>query len=384
MPKNKAKVIASKTMGDADLHSMFNQMVGTEAPDPTVIAPKYEEILKEAKSIMEVLKRTFLISSHISDVLRDDFSRGFEDIEKFCENGSAELESLTLEKKAGVTSPEDIAEMSENQKKVQDVLASLQCEYDIDKLAKNYKKLKEGSEIIDAIVIARRDILKIVEESKHHHRKKQHDLHDRDTLSDSFIDNFDEDYLQVFPSISVLDFKQLWLHEHCNYEVRRRIVYALYLILKKSDKIVHHIMTPDIDVSAFAEILVGHMDGLRKVIPRCDKAFNKIKQSVDMLKDNFGGYYKDYVESGSQSILVENFILDVAEGSSADPEVTRQFRQIVDFYRKKMSEHGATKDPKVQKMFSMINENLSVLETKTGASYGRKEKKEQPDDETTK
>lgn len=362
------KAAGRNVVDDADLQSMFHQMMGAEAPDPAVITPKYEDILRESKSIIEVLKRTFVNSAHLPEDLRSDFNAGFNDIRKFCENSMAELESLTLKKKEGITDPEDIKDMSEDQKNLQKILQSLQCGYDITELHESYKKLKEGSETIDSIIIARRDILKFVNEDKLDHKKEFSDIHDKAKLSDNFINKFSGDFLQLFPSISVLDFKQLWLHELCDYELKRRIIFALYLIIKKSDLIVKHIMTPDIDIATFSDVLVGHMDGLRKAIPRCDKAFNKIKQSVGMLKDNFGGYYKDFAESGNPALLIENFVLDVAEGSTADPEITRQFRQIVEFYRTKLTAQGSIKDPKVQKMMEMISENLNILEKKTGAN----------------
>jgi len=37
---------------------------------------------------------------------------------------------------------------------------------------------------------------------------------------------------------------------------------------------------------------------------------------------------------------------------------------------------GQVKDPKIQKIFDMVGENLNILEQKTGKSYGGKTKSE--------
>jgi hypothetical protein len=79
--------------------------------------------------------------------------------------------------------------------------------------------------------------------------------------------------------------------------------------------------------------------------------------------------------SKNPGIIIENFVLDVADDSKADAETTRQFRQIINFYKDKMS--GQVKDPKIQKIFDLVGENLNILEQKTGKSYnnGKPERK---------
>ena len=87
------------------------------------------------------------------------------------------------------------------------------------------------------------------------------------------------------------------------------ISYALYEIIS----------SPDIDVDDFVKIIVSSIDTVKKHIPRCDDAFNKIIESIDILKNNFDGYYKEFVASNNPSIIMENFVLDVSKNTKATP-----------------------------------------------------------------
>lgn len=372
----KSKSVAKKTMDDPELQNMFNQMMGVSDPDPTIIAPKYESILESSKSIVGLLQKTFVDSSFIPKSIVDDFNTAFDQIKSFCISANNELDQLTLVKKEGLLAGRDMKKINSDPELMTAFLKGLDHGYTPSELGETYKKLKDCS-TIDNIVIAARDLRSHLETDKSINKKQIHDLEDKESLSDSFIKKYDGDFLQLIPSICILDFKQMWLHDDCNDLLKNRIKYTLHLFLKKAMTIVQHIMSPDIDVSKFSEILVSNIDELRKHIPRCDKAFNKIKQSVGLLSTNFSGYYKDFVTSKNPGIIVENFVLDVASDSKADRETTMQFKRIVAFYRKKMQ--GNIKDPKIQKIFDLVGENLNILEKKTGQSYKKTKSDESPD-----
>jgi len=364
---SRTKTVARKTMDDPELQNMFNQMVGASDPDPRIVAPKYEDIMSDAKAIVGIFKKTFIESAKIPTELKKDFNVGFQKIQAFVTSAETSLASMTLEKKS-MLAGKDTVPINSDPEKLMQYLQGLSHGYNNKELGETYKTLKE-SNTIDQIVVAARDLRKHLESEKKRHKKEIHDLEDKNKLSEKFVTNCGNDFLELIPSITTLDFHQLFMHELCDYPAKQLIVYAMHLFLHRAMNIVQKIMSPDIDVSAFSEKLVGSIDEIRKVLPRCDKAFNKIKKSVSMLKDNFGGYYKDFVVSKNPGIIVENFVLDVAEDSKADRETTAQFKRIVNFYRKKMQ--GRVKDPKIQKIFDMVGQNLEVLEQKTGRKYGR-------------
>jgi hypothetical protein len=370
---SRPKTVTRSAMDDPELQDLFNQMVGASDPDPSIVVPKYEAIINDAKTIIKIFNVTWIATTFVPSDIIIDFNKSFSELRDFIETGSAQLAELTLTKNDGILSGESVKDLNKNPAVWQAKLAGLDHGYDLKKLGEIYKSLKESS-IIDKIIVAVRDLRSCVESSKARHKQTIHDIEDKEKLRDAFIQSHDDDYLQIMPSIFAMDFKQMWMHPSINYDLKKRIVHSLHLILKRGNNIVRNIMSPDIDVERFSEILITNINKVRKHIPRCDKAFNKIKQSVQLLKGNFNGYYKDFVVSKNPGIIIENFVLDVAEDSKADAETTRQFRQIINFYQKKMQ--GQVKDPKIQKIFDLVGENLNILEQKTGKSYGGKSKPE--------
>ena len=52
---------------------------------------------------------------------------------------------------------------------------------------------------------------------------------------------------------------------------------------------------------------------------RCKDAFKKIKESVMMLKTNFNEYYRDFVDTSDNTIIMQHFIVDVSKSTEASP-----------------------------------------------------------------
>lgn len=378
---SRAKTITKRAMDDPELQDLFNQMVGASDPDPKIIAPKYESLWADTKAILGLFEATFCNAQNVPAAIAEEFNKVFGEVKQFVVDGTAELATYTIVRQRGILASKSMQEINANPKLLQEYLMSMDNGYDAKQLGDVYKNLKD-CKTLERIIVCVKDIRVCVEKDKTHFKKKIHDLEVRESLSKSFIESYDDDYLQLMPSICALDFKQLWLHPLMpNSMFERRVIFALHLALKRGTSIVQTIMSPDIDVERFSSILIENIDKVRKHLPRCDKAFNKIKQSVNLLKNNFGGYYKDFVTSKNPGIIVENFVLDVAEDSKADPETTRQFRRIVQFYQEKM--RGQVKDPKIQKIFDLVGENLNLLEKKTGTSHNpTKTESEKPDSDS--
>jgi hypothetical protein len=102
---------------------------------------------------------------------------------------------------------------------------------------------------------------------------------------------------------------------------------------------------------------------MKKTIPRCDKAFDIIKNSVELLEGNFKGYYRNSVEAENPSIIVESFIIDVSMSQKANASITGQFRRII-MYMKKQSANN--NDPRVKQLFKILNSQFDLMAKKTG------------------
>jgi len=140
--------------------------------------------------------------------------------------------------------------------------------------------------------------------------------------------------------------------------------------------------SPDIDIDRFVEVVMNNISEVRKQIPRCDKAFNKIIKSVHLLKNNFGKYYKDLIETKTSSIIMENFILDVAKDTAkVDPDVSRQFRIIISHYRKLAGSRA--KDPRVKAIFEKLEDQISQLNSFENLKDGVVDAEEEEEDEAS-
>lgn len=359
--------VAKKTMKDPELIEMFNQMVGTSEPDPSVVIPKYEELLTASKEVVGIL--TTLMNSPARGAIQTEFPKGDQNIMDFIENANKELTVLTLQPKENNTlSKEELGRLSDDPSLMEKFMTNITVKYDVALLGETYKTLKD-SDIVKSLIVTYRHLKEALNtEAKRRKIKKedfdeQHDLANKDDLKGTFISKSPGTVLKLF-NFADLNFKSLMLLPTMNKEKKLFVLHILHLLYSRCDKVYTLVSSPDVDVERFSHALVGNIDQIRKQIPRCDAAFDKIKESVGLLQSNFGGYYKDFITSQNPGVIVEHFVLDVADNAKgADPKVTQQFRKIVNFYKKNMS--GKIKDPRMNRIFNMVGENLNVLEERT-------------------
>ncbi len=161
-----------------------------------------------------------------------------------------------------------------------------------------------------------------------------------------------------------------------------QMMYMMLLLLNKIFTLSYNLYKtysqPDIDVDEFVNVVISNLKQVKGQIPRCDKAFRKIEESVKLLKDNFGSYYKDFMTTGSSTIIMENFVLDVAKSTNADMETTRQFREIIKYYKKIAQSH--IKNPQLKMLFEKVNENFKELDKHQNIAKSDAEEKERESD----
>jgi hypothetical protein len=122
-----------------------------------------------------------------------------------------------------------------------------------------------------------------------------------------------------------------------------------------------------VDIDKFTELLLSSIQELKKHpdLHRCNAAFKRIEQSVELLKGKFSDYYRESLASRNPDSLVTSFIVDVSNQGGADARLTREFRQIIQYMHKISQKSGKSKDPQVQKIFAMLNSNFSLMEKHT-------------------
>jgi hypothetical protein len=195
---------------------------------------------------------------------------------------------------------------------------------------------------------------------------KKHDLEDKTALSANFIVKSPGVTVKTF-AFSAINFKIAMIHDAVPAPVKAYILQMLRYFYEQGSKLVELITSPDVDIDKFSSTFVNSIEQLRKHIPRCDKAFNKLRDSVGLLKSNFGGYYKEFAasQSNSPTLILENYIRDVTKTSKADPTLITQFRRIISFCRQNMDDNKhrmGNVDPRINNIMNMMNDNLSTLE----------------------
>ena len=313
--RGRTKVI-TKTQDQDDIGEMFNQLLGDEKSlDIEIIKDKYLKLKYNVEKVYKLLlsfKKSMLLKSLKNSHNVDTYVK---DLDNFVDDCKSII-------------PDDL---------------------DDSKLLKHYLSIKDNKVINDCITICKNLI-----------RYKKY-IEDNENLDDSFIKNNKNRELIIFP-FSNFDIKFIYQFAKIDNSVKKYTLIFLNLLYNATYDIYNIVTSPDIDISKFSNVIVSSISNAKKMIPRANKAFKKIEESVDLLQNNFNGYYKDFITSRNPGIIIENFILDCGKtaGDNVDMDLARQFKSIAMFYKKKNS--GKIKDPRVSQIFELLDKNFSKLD----------------------
>jgi len=188
------------------------------------------------------------------------------------------------------------------------------------------------------------------------------------SLSDDFIKSNNTKDLQIFPFCD-FDIKYIYVYGNIDATAKKYVLIFLSMLLKSTKEIFDVITSPDVDIDKLSKVVVDVIASTKKMLPRCGKAFAKLESSMDLLKNNFTEYYKDFVSTKDQTTIITNFIADCtkeeaekADGHSGkmDVELTRQFMEITNFFRKQSA--GKIKDPAINQLLSFLDKQFKSLE----------------------
>jgi hypothetical protein len=341
--KIKSKVVQS-TINNKDVMEMFHGVLGTgEGTDLniTIVYPKYLKIVEHCGRYMRLL-----------EALRDSAVMG-----RFpAEAGHLEgYVSALREQAAAVLSAPDLAalhppgQIEQMSGQAVDYRAVTKEEYDA--FAAVYKGIKD-SNLVNTIVVTCNNLVP--------HKKS---LEDSTALKDRFLTRTAGLTFAPLPGLPAMNFKQIYISDLLTPTDKQFILMVLHKMFTISHDVYETMSSPDIDVDEFVQVIIGSLDDVKKHIPRCDEAFDKIRDSVGLLKGNFGGYYKDFVASNNPTIIMENFVLDVSKSTKSSPKVTAQFRRIISHYRKLASQQA--QHPQMRSLFAQVDKNFQELEKRS-------------------
>jgi hypothetical protein len=356
----------SKTSGglealqNSDIAGMFNKMTGRGDIDPKIALPKYEEMLDNLHAINRVLSSLARVEDKENNIqaslLRNrlpESIRSLDEILKFNKTIVETIEQCRKKEKEPFDGESDFKDKFMKEKGNKNKAATAD---DILAARKGliYKELKYSS-IADSIIMLCKQL--------HKFRK---DIGNKEKLSGSFVIKTPGPELKIFP-FSSFDLKNVWGHAHMDDNIKNYILRSIHIIYKNSHNIYKIRTSPDVDVKQFSGIIKSAIEQIRNhpEVRGCGGAFNKILSSMDMFEGNFGTYYKQYEQSQNQFIIMENFVLDVSNSTSADSKVTRQFKKIIRFFQKQTQ--GKVQDPRMQQLMNAINKSFTGLEKEMGS-----------------
>jgi len=313
----RTKVI-KQTVEQDGMSDMFNQLLGDEKSlDINIIKDKYMKLktnIERMYKLLESFKKTIYIK-----VLNTmpNIANYIKNIDGFIDDAKS-------------TFPEEIDD--------KDVI-------------RFYLNIKDHKVIKDAIHICKNLIIykKFIENNE--------------DMSDSFIRSSKNREIKIFPNCD-FDIKYIYSFSKIDESIKKYMLIFLNMLYNTTYDIYQVITSPDVDISKFSEIIVSSIAKAKKMVPRAGKAFKKIEESVELLQNNFGDYYKDFISTKNPSIIIEHFILDCSKEQSenVDLDLARQFKKIAMFYKKKSA--GKIKDPRINQIFEMLDKNFAMLNIK--------------------
>lgn len=153
----------------------------------------------------------------------------------------------------------------------------------------------------------------------------------------------------------------------CSDNTRLFFVTVMNRAFDISQKLYTELQTPDIDIDKFIEVITSSLTKLEQLpeLSRCKMAFQKLKESVALLKNNFNGYYKDFIQTKDNTIMMQHFVIDVSKSTDASPQLTAQFRTILKHFQKSAAMSENKLSPAAKKLFSTMNETIAQMDKKT-------------------
>ena len=180
-----------------------------------------------------------------------------------------------------------------------------------------------------------------------------------------FIEDYPLDIFYIFRNIK-LNFKDLYVYVGGDKDIKRNIqkyiMQTLEMLCTATKQVYQLISSPDFDVASTTKWLHRALLDLEHHIPRCTQAFNRIRNSIDMLEGNFTEYWKDYLGSQCDSTMImQSFINDIMKGEKKSLKIMWQFRQIIKFLQTKAAS-SKTNDPRVKALFDKMSEMDKIVE----------------------
>lgn len=322
----KVKVAVGSTDGITD---MFNQVLGTGAINLTIAYPRYirmRDICVDLIELFTMVADSPFMRSHL------EFADQRAALQAFCEASKLQITKLFKW---------DFSDYEWNLLLVEDGQR--------DAFAVDYEAMKKSELVKCFISMCDRLVA---------YKKNFSDLN---KLSNAFITNMAGCEWCPFP-FSNLNLKYIFGLPGVGQNTIKFFMIVLNRAYDMSYRLWNENTTPDIDIDKFVDHIMANLDIIQKrpELSRCQKAFAKIKDSVHLLKDRFNNYYRDFIDTQDNTIIMQHFILDVSKETKVDMATNAQFRTIIAYYREIARDQ--MDNPKIKMLFDTVNAQFKEIE----------------------
>ena len=328
--KKQYRVVSSGSdIDQTELLEMFQQLTGDPSKlDPEIVKDKYQRLknnIQRCNKLVLKFKEAILDRLHTKKGVDPFFDHEVKNIESF------------------VKQVEEYLDVGDNDNIVH-IYQALKDSFAVEEYLKVCKALRRGEDCIK----------------------------DRCSLSDKFIKRSVGEEFFVF-DFAKINFKHLFSHileenfpEEDELSGCKQYILVMCNMLYITTQDIYAIVTsPDVDIDKLSELIIKAITAAKKQIPRCDKAFRLIENSVDMLKNGMSMYYKDFVASGNPAIIFENFINDISNDLHIDTTTLAQFKKII-FHFRKQANSMPKKNPKLEGVFTTLDRIMDIMESEDG------------------
>jgi hypothetical protein len=299
--------VKTKVKKSIDTNSL-KRMMSLDQYDPVIVESKYESLYNHSinyyKIIMMFFKSNIVLSN--LNVMRELNERNI-DFYKV----KSEFRITAIEKKY------KIEHSKSKVKSMEDT-----SDYDSNQLIDTYKAMCEDPIIKE--IISSYKILKSYEE--------QILKNDRD-----FFNSFIDPRMDLF-CFGKFNMKELFnIGDNDNH--KNFIMIIITKIFKISNEIYSLLTTPNIHVEKMFVMIDEICESTSREIKGVNKALTYLRESKDVMTENFNKYFITLKMTNNPSILLESFVENIKEKNDIkeDADVSKQFKKIVGHYKQKFN-----------------------------------------------
>lgn len=316
------------TPGDGDVSDVFNQMLSGDGTSIKIAYPRYlqlRDLCTQFMKIIDILEGSNLLLS---------YPQVRAELAAFVQDSKTELADLW------------VTNLDRFHPEFDQVPADVRAEF-----IAAYEKCKQAN-VVRKIVLACDNLIPY-----------KNYFADVNKLNHTFIEQMPGVEWRPFP-FSSLNYKDLFAQNPSD-NAKRLMMITLNKCFAYSKRLFEELQMPDIDINVVITSIMGSMDQIKNIpeLSRCGAAFDRIKKSVELLRERFGDYYRAYAVTKNSTIIMEHFVLDVSQNTDADPNTIRQFKVIVDYYRKIAKYQSSS--PQVKILFDKVEQSFRKLTTGT-------------------